>query len=59
MRSLALSATMMLLFASSNSADLQSKDCRKVTSCSDCINYMNDDLTDGTKCIPVTSSGGC
>jgi len=59
MRSIALTATLALLFSSTQANDLASKDCRKVSSCSDCINYLNDDLLDGTKCIPTTSDGVC
>ena len=54
-----LASTLLLLLGTSQASVLASKDCVKVTSCTDCINYLNDDLTDGTKCVPTTSGGVC
>ena len=52
-----LASTLLLLTGSSLAKEFTSKDCKSVSSCSDCINYINNDMLDGTKCVPV--SGGC
>jgi len=44
----------LLLFSScAQSYVLPEKRCGSMSSSSDCINYINSALTDGTKCIPM------
>lgn len=30
-----------------------------MNNCNDCIQYKNDDMFDGTKCVPISSGNGC
>ena len=37
--------------------ELKSQACNKLTTESNCINSVNDDLTDKTKCLPIFAVG--